>query len=553
MRSFLSSNRYAIGFAILGAIVFVPFLGSVHLFDWDEVNFAEIAREMIVTGEYSRVYVDFKPFWQKPPLFFWLQVICMKIFGIGEFAARLPNAICGIITLPIIYRIGKKIHSHQFGLVWTLVYFGAILPSFYFQSGIIDPVFNLFIFLGMYFFILGNWKQFRFSSIDLSRPATWYYFIGGLFTAAAILTKGPVAFLILALCVGVYYIWNRFRQVIAFKHALIFVLATCSFTLMWYGLETWLNGPWFVTEFIKYNYQLFSTEDAGHGGFFGYHFVVVFLGCFPATPFLIKAFKKVNDESNHFLDFKSWMIILLWTILILFSVVQSKIVHYSSMAYFPVTFLAAWVIHRLNQKKESWSTWFSGLLISVSLIIGAAIAIMPWLSRNLDRLKPYVADPFAKGNMEAQVHWTGWESLIGVLLLAVTTYGIMQYKRQHIMIGTILLFVGTTITMKIANVVLTPKIEGYSQRVAIEFYQEHEGEDVYMATAFKSYAHYFYFKQPNGGNENRHDRNWLMHGDIDKPVYFVSKINHTYLDEQPHIELLYQKNGFKFYKREMDN
>ena len=47
----------------LGAFVlFIPFLGGVHLFDWDEINFAESAREMILTGDYLTVQVDFIPF-----------------------------------------------------------------------------------------------------------------------------------------------------------------------------------------------------------------------------------------------------------------------------------------------------------------------------------------------------------------------------------------------------------------------------------------------------------------------------------------------------------
>ena len=48
----------------LGAMVlFLPFLGVVHLFDWDEINFAEASREMIVTGNYSLVQIDFQAFW----------------------------------------------------------------------------------------------------------------------------------------------------------------------------------------------------------------------------------------------------------------------------------------------------------------------------------------------------------------------------------------------------------------------------------------------------------------------------------------------------------
>jgi len=62
-------------------------------------NFAEAAREMLVTGDYRRVQIGFQPFAEKPPLFMWIQALSMRIFGVGEFAARLPNALVGIIAL----------------------------------------------------------------------------------------------------------------------------------------------------------------------------------------------------------------------------------------------------------------------------------------------------------------------------------------------------------------------------------------------------------------------------------------------------------------------
>ena len=131
----------------LGAILlFVPFLGTTHLFDWDEINFAEASREMLVTHNYAIPQIGFEPFWEKPPLFFWLQVVCMKAFGVNEVAARLPNAICGVLTLLLLYRLGKKIVNEQFGWIWVLIYAGSLLPQLYFKSGIIDPWFNLFIF-----------------------------------------------------------------------------------------------------------------------------------------------------------------------------------------------------------------------------------------------------------------------------------------------------------------------------------------------------------------------------------------------------------------------
>ena len=140
--------------AILAALLFIPFLGNVHLFDWDEINFAESAREMITTGNYFTVQIDYTTFTEKPPLFFWMQVVSMKIFGINEFAARFPNAVCGIVTLIVLFRIGKKIFNEQFARIWVMIYLGTLLTFFYFKTGIIDPWFNLFIFLAIYYFYL---------------------------------------------------------------------------------------------------------------------------------------------------------------------------------------------------------------------------------------------------------------------------------------------------------------------------------------------------------------------------------------------------------------
>ena len=82
----------------LGLLFFVPFLGSVHLFDWDEINFAESAREMLLSNNFTRVQIGFQAFWEKPPLFFWLQSAAMKVVGINEWGARLPT-LC-LVLLP---------------------------------------------------------------------------------------------------------------------------------------------------------------------------------------------------------------------------------------------------------------------------------------------------------------------------------------------------------------------------------------------------------------------------------------------------------------------
>ena len=79
-----------------------------------------------------------------------------------------------------------------------------------------------------------------------------------------------------------------------------------------------------------------------------------------------------------------------------------------------------------------------------------------------------------------------------------------------------------------------------------------EGKDVYVKNVgFKSYATLFYFKKPADQRKESRDTNWLIQGEIDKDVYFVTKINkdQTFKDF-PEIKLLKSKNGFLLFHRE---
>ena len=188
-------NRLVSYFVIIAAasVLFFHSLGKAHLFDWDEINFAESAREMIATDNYMQVQINYEPFWEKPPLFFWMQVASMKVFGVNEFAARLPNAVCGVLTLLVLFSIGRRLHNEQFAFWWVLIYAGTFLPHMYFKSGIIDPWFNLFIFLGIYF--LGNFLSAKEERKKVLKPLL----LSAFFTGLGILTKGPVALLVILL------------------------------------------------------------------------------------------------------------------------------------------------------------------------------------------------------------------------------------------------------------------------------------------------------------------------------------------------------------------
>ncbi len=311
MKQLFSNNQTSLIIAFISLLLFVPFLGAVHLFDWDEINFAEAAREMIMTGDYSMVQINYVPFWEKPPLFFWLQIISMKLFGINEFAARFPNAMAGLATLLVLFNIGKKLTSYQFGIIWSLIYASSFLPHFYFKSGIIDPWFNLFIFIGIYYLI----KTYIYTNENKALNIA----LSGAFIGLGVMTKGPVALLIFLLVYGVFVLLNRFKGMVSIKLMLLFIVTLLITGTSWFIVEFLRGRGDVIYDFIIYQVRLLQTKDAGHGGPFIYHFIVLLIGCFPASIFLLKSFKKNQKDSNEIQLFNKWMKILFWVVLILFS------------------------------------------------------------------------------------------------------------------------------------------------------------------------------------------------------------------------------------------
>src|SRR3984957_930528 len=244
--------------AIFSALLFLPFLGRVHLFDWDEINFAECAREMVTAKQYFLVTINYLPFWEKPPLFIWMQALSMKMFGISDYAARLPNAICGIATVLLLYHVGKIWKDKRFGLLWVLAYVGSLLPHFYFKSGIIDPWFNFFIFSGIYFFARYRMQQKNI----LEGKASKLIILSALCIGLAVLTKGPVALLVFSLTVILYWLFQKRKAPITFTHASLFALVFILAGGSWFAAEI-LTGHWAtVVEFFQYQVRLFNTGDS---------------------------------------------------------------------------------------------------------------------------------------------------------------------------------------------------------------------------------------------------------------------------------------------------
>lgn len=241
----------------IAILVFLPGLGVTPLFDWDELNFAESAREMWLTKNFYYVQVGFEPFWEKPPLFIWLQSAFLGLFGDHAFVYRLPNALAGIVTVNLAYHIGYYLGRRALGVFWALAMAFTFAPMLYFKLGIIDPVFNLFTFLAVW-----HWYRITRCESEESRPH-WHYFLVGVFIGLAVLTKGQVALLLLVIVVLLITAYRGRWQDI-FSARIFIAMLGCLLILGTWILQVYNHlGPQFLLRLSNINWSW--RKDKSHG------------------------------------------------------------------------------------------------------------------------------------------------------------------------------------------------------------------------------------------------------------------------------------------------
>jgi hypothetical protein len=316
-----------------------------------------------------------------------------------------------------------------------------------------------------------------------------------------------------------------------------------------------LNGEGgLIKEFIKYQVRLFTTGDAGHGGPFFYHWIVLLAGCFPMSVIALQSFKRNTNDVPVEAYLKKWMLIMFWVVLILFSVVKTKIIHYSSLCYFPLSFLATYVIMRLVDGRLAWRKFVGVMLMFLAIVLGVVISSLPVIDHYKNKIiaAGMIKDKVAVECLKANVAWSGFEWLIGIGLIVGMSWMLVLIHQRRVQTALIGIFLVSLVTANVAMTVIVPRVEQYSQAAAIRFYQGLKGKDCYVTTLrFKSYAPFFYQAKKPPENKNSYDIDWLLSGPIDKPAFFVCKIDKLadITAQYPQLKELYRENGFVFLAR----
>jgi len=466
---------------------------------------------MRLLGEYIVPQIGFLPFWEKPPLFFWVQSLTMGLVGENEWGARLPNIGVGALTLALLFGWGRRWHSPGFGFFWMLFYGVSLLPAFYARSGLIDPLFNLLMLLAT----VEGTRYWETCSVGAALRM-------GFFAGLATLTKGPVGGLMPALAVGSLALLSKKPRRL-WGLAGLAALPYIALVGGWVFLLWQKGSSKLLADFWAYQWRLFRTPDAGHDGPVYYHLVVLLVGMFPASVWALGAasmrVKALPAQGQALLLLTAWTVIV-------FSLVRTKILHYSSLAYYGVAYLAAWVwMHKRKTLRWPWVVMGLFLLLAGGLTVAAG-----WIMTQVPAWIPRIQDPFVRAALlETPLSWSGLEGWPGFLLLGGASLLWLLPLTPTVRLMSLGFLIMGWQTAVLA--VFAPRAEAYSQGPLRAFCkQAAEAHALVWPLGFKTYVPFFYGQMRPEASPRLVGDAWrfeqaLLEGRIPHPVLFVSRVD----------------------------
>ena len=120
MKQWFLTHRYGLTVALVAAMILLPFLGAAPLMDPDEPVYGETAREMLLAGDWLSPRIFGQYWYDKPPLFYWLEMLSYSFFGVSDIASRLPSVIMAMATTMYVYVQGKELFNKPIAFLSAL-------------------------------------------------------------------------------------------------------------------------------------------------------------------------------------------------------------------------------------------------------------------------------------------------------------------------------------------------------------------------------------------------------------------------------------------------
>ncbi len=310
----------------LAAAIFFFHLGSFGLWEPDEARYAEIAREMLNSGNAIVPHLNYVAYVEKPPLLIWLMTLSFQVFGISEFAARLPiamSALAGVVATYIftLRAFGGR-HAFLAGAILATTPLYAIMA----QVITTDMQLTALVTIATFAFYL-HWKE----------GGRWCW-IAYVAMGLAVMTKGPVGAALPILTILIFLGWNReLSGAIRRFYAIAGLALTILIAAPWFVAITIREPGFFDFYFIGEHLRRVFDADYSHAEAFYFYLPVLALGLLPwslLVPFLTWRSTPRNPA-------RRFCVVAAGVTIVAFSCASAKLIPYVLPALPPLAVLIA--------------------------------------------------------------------------------------------------------------------------------------------------------------------------------------------------------------------
>ena len=448
----------------LCCLLYFPFLSSFHLFDAVELYFAEVSSSLENESYFKALQEDMN-LWHFPPVFIFIQTLFIKIFGPGTFIFRIPGVLAGFISLIVIYRIGNRVQDEKFGLIWMMAYGASILPLLYFRSGLPFPWTNLFMMLAVthfaYYFIFNERRN---KNLLLSSS----------FLGLAVLTTGPVLLIIIILTFFSWWAMNRFMITIIWKDVILYIISLFVVGGWWFILHITDGNPEGIKEVLSFHFSNIINPVSDGKSLLLTPVLFLIGGLFPVFIFALPALTKSIIESYRGKSFALWMRVFFWVSLIFGLFIKRMENNYSTISFFPLSFLGAQMIYRIFQDKQRYREYFRVLILLVSLFFSGSYIILCLEGMDIINLDAGNWISFLELSVifTDQNLWSGFEVILAIIFIILIYIGLfgIRYKRT----GLIIVFASTALFITTTSILFSLKYEKYMDAGGNSLFPEKE-------------------------------------------------------------------------------
>jgi 4-amino-4-deoxy-L-arabinose transferase-like glycosyltransferase len=438
-----SSPAARVGWAVLIAatlyVCYFSHLGAIGFVGPDEPRYAWIARDMAETGDWVTPRLYGKPWFEKPPLFYWGAALSFKLFGVSEAAARLPSAISALLATLSLAWLALRLYGAETAR-WLLL----LLPTTVGMIGFSHAAATDMPFSGMLTIAMVCAAVVIGLTRDEKTPilprTPWHALIlFGFFLGLAVLAKGPAAIILSG---GAIFFWALFTKRWRDAFRLFHPAAIATFCLTappWYILCARRNPDFFRIFIIEHNFKRFLTPEFQHIQPFWYYGPIMLLALIPwialLVPLCIDIWQLSKSEP---LRRQSALLFLSWAgfTLLFFSFSRSKLPGYVLPGVPPIVMLLAQACRNLKDKAIRIQQW-TGVIFACT-VFGLSFGVLKVAGWNFSKLEP-----------NADVSFPTFDRLPLLILLggAVSVLALVVNRRTHsaflVGVGALLLFLLT--------------------------------------------------------------------------------------------------------------